>query len=896
MGCGPSTEYVRRPHNADTGNSRARPGVSQVVRPQIQNTAVAKTTQNGIPDLPRPKKRKDDLIPDLSVFQKRDKWAEKVPDEHGKSVEDLARYLSHEAKTDLEMVRAFYRWMALNICYDTESFLTKTHVYPSDPKSVLKYRISVCDGYAQLFEALCKVVSVPCFYVAGFSKGTNYDPNVPITEDSFVNHAWNIVCVNGTWWPVDVTWGAGQMDKSNRFVWNYNELNFLTDPDVFILAHFPYMEDSMDYSAPFQLLKTPITLDEFNQAVKPDRNGMEWGIELLSHKQAKIDVVRDVTIKFRTTKAQMVNISCTFHRKRSGHDYENNVILYKKDGIFSAKVKPPSEGTFKLMLFGETEGMTKHQGLVSYIINCVEADENPEPYPDHFGMWGGQAEALGCGFTEDVLEENIFLSEDGTLAFSLPVKWKVDSIIRLEHSQQSGNLDDYISEATNSTTMAIMARLPYSGYYKLQIFACDPNEGGSYIPVVFIFIECLKGMKSCSPFSDKSEVQRYLASESSKPRKKKKKKRKEKPPVPTPEPKDEQEAQPEAEQEPQDDELHNDRPHSVEPPEIAVYQDPDSELIGLQNEGGHKGGKGKNGKVSPQAFNQGQNGLGPPVLVQTRRGSTSSTASVRSWQRVPDQLYDEPEDVTRYDPFYGRMVEPIKPEQFHKQEEEEEENVNDDEEENETEKERVDEHLKIQTRIRHVSHQGVHRLPAVNKSHETDEEEQDENEADEGEDDTTYDSNADLDADKADVKANIRGNEDNDSDNDDNEEEEDIEVDENEDDEDDEDIRPKQQRLSRVSYSGYGENGFYRGPSPVLSHGTPDYQSAFHSLQIQNGHQSGYISPSYGHVDPSMYSQNTLPIPYQQALSYVSPSSSMTDLRNPPLVTRPRYSTISRPY
>ncbi|XP_071085904.1 uncharacterized protein [Haliotis cracherodii] len=921
MGCGRSTEQDRRPKGDDTGSSRARHSVTQVVKPQIRNKNKTKTTQGGIPNLPRPKKRKDDLIPDVSVFAKRDSWAKQVPDEHCQSVEDLARYLSHEAKQDLEKVRAFYKWMALNICYDTESFLTKKHVYPSDPKSVLKYRISVCDGYAQLFEALCKVVSVPCYYVAGFSKGTTYDPSVPITEDSFVNHAWNIVCINGTWWPVDVTWGAGQMDKSNRFVWNYNELNFLTDPDVFILAHYPYMEDSMEYSAPFQLLKTPITLDEFNLTVKPDRNGMEWGLELLSHTQGKIDVVHDVTINFRTSKVHMVNVSCTFHRKRSGQDYESNVILYKKDGIFSAKVKPPSEGTYKLMLFGETEGMSKHQGLVSYIINCIEADDNGEPYPEHFGMWGGQAGAVDCGFSEDVYEENLFLSEDGTLEFSLPVKWKVDNIIRLEHSQQSGNLDDFVSEATNSTTMAIMVRLPYSGYYKLQIFASDPNEPGSYNPVVFIFINCLKGMRSCSSFSDKTEVQRYLASESSKPRKRKKK-GKTPPPAPSPEP----------DTESQEDEPYGDIPPSIDPPEIAVYQDPDGEKGRLQNEGRHKGGKGEHGVESSHVNNQGyglgqtvlvksrrgstsstasvrswqqvnnqsKNGLEPPVLVKSRRGSTSSTARVRSWQQVPDILYDEQEDTMRYEPYNGRMVEPVKPEQFNKEVEEDDEEEDDeyDEGRNAGGNQPVAEHMNNQRNNRYVPHQGVHRAPVVKNTHDTDEEEPGKREVDEDENDNEYDLH--INDDKANAKANNnahhRANVNKASDNGDNDEEEDTEDDENEDEDDDEDTRPKQQRLSAVSYTGYVDNGFYRGPSPVPSHGTPDYQSSLQALQIQNEYQGGYVSPSYGHVDPSMYSQNTLPIPYQQAMSYVSPSSSMTDLNNPQMMARPRYSTVARPY
>ena len=71
---------------------------------------------------------------------------------------------------------------------------------------------TVCEGYARAFKVLCDALEIPCVLAEGQSKSK------PTAAPEL--HMWNQVCVDGSWYAVDVTWNdptaQGQAAVSGR--------------------------------------------------------------------------------------------------------------------------------------------------------------------------------------------------------------------------------------------------------------------------------------------------------------------------------------------------------------------------------------------------------------------------------------------------------------------------------------------------------------------------------------------------------------------------------------------------------------------------------------------------------------------------------------------------------
>ena len=89
--------------------------------------------------------------------------------------------------------------------------------------------------------SLHSLADIPCLTVEGIAKGYSHDPEAVYTADSRVNHAWNLVLLEGEWRPLDCTWGAGYLHEDGTFRRELSDHWFLTDPVEFLLTHFPYM-------------------------------------------------------------------------------------------------------------------------------------------------------------------------------------------------------------------------------------------------------------------------------------------------------------------------------------------------------------------------------------------------------------------------------------------------------------------------------------------------------------------------------------------------------------------------------------------------------------------------------------------------------------------------------
>jgi hypothetical protein len=186
------------------------------------------------------------------------------------STDTLAKQLAALGNTELQKVRAIFRWITQNIDYNVRPIgrnkKTPALFYeePDDSSSplppldervarkVLFKGVALCEGYSRLFKTLCDHAGIKSEIIYGYAR-TN-------TSRRFgVNHAWNAVYIDSTWHLLDVTWASGIVSFANEYIRQYNNFYFLTPPDEFIRDHYP--EDPQ-----WTLLSNPPVYREYSQS------------------------------------------------------------------------------------------------------------------------------------------------------------------------------------------------------------------------------------------------------------------------------------------------------------------------------------------------------------------------------------------------------------------------------------------------------------------------------------------------------------------------------------------------------------------------------------------------------------------------------------------------------
>jgi transglutaminase/protease-like cytokinesis protein 3 len=215
------------------------------------------------------------IIPGLPVFsQKRTADFSEV-DRSVKFIEatspaDLSQQLTVNYTSDLQKVRAIFRWMTDNIAYrtkettirkkrqkqDEEELDDTTDLKPLDERvseTVLANKVAVCEGYARLFKTLCMYAGIRAEVVNGYGKTEPHK----LRQRFRSNHAWNAVMIDSVWQLLDVTWASGYITwQGDSFVRQLDEQYFLSPPEQFIREHYP---DDLRWS----LMDDPPLMPEF---------------------------------------------------------------------------------------------------------------------------------------------------------------------------------------------------------------------------------------------------------------------------------------------------------------------------------------------------------------------------------------------------------------------------------------------------------------------------------------------------------------------------------------------------------------------------------------------------------------------------------------------------------
>lgn len=174
---------------------------------------------------------------------------------HGEALNNLpllAYKLTSKLDTDVEKFRAIYLWVCKNISVDASQgdyIIKKRKKLKNDStaliawnrtykkttfKRLLKQKKTICTGYAYLIKELCFLAYIDCKIIDGYAR----DSNSNVENLDFVNHSWNAVKLNNKWYLCDATWASGYT-FNGKFIKDYNDGYFLTEPLLFAKNHYP---------------------------------------------------------------------------------------------------------------------------------------------------------------------------------------------------------------------------------------------------------------------------------------------------------------------------------------------------------------------------------------------------------------------------------------------------------------------------------------------------------------------------------------------------------------------------------------------------------------------------------------------------------------------------------
>lgn len=125
-----------------------------------------------------------------------------------------------EDMSDLEKAVALHEYLVVNTAYDYQNLLDNTlpeTVYTA--YGILVNHTGVCQGYALTYKYLLNTLGIECYMVSSAN----------------INHAWNMIVLDGKYYQVDTTWDdpvwdkAGQVCHSNMFRSDAGFANHIAD-------------------------------------------------------------------------------------------------------------------------------------------------------------------------------------------------------------------------------------------------------------------------------------------------------------------------------------------------------------------------------------------------------------------------------------------------------------------------------------------------------------------------------------------------------------------------------------------------------------------------------------------------------------------------------------------
>ncbi len=228
---------------------------------------------------------------DPARFRDIDRFALEAPGSAGESIDTLAAYLTGAASDDRVRVREIWRFITAHITY---------YIYKKNysARETLRDRKGVCQGYSELFVEAARRMGVRAIEITGYTRGSAYSPGDRVVND----HAWNAVLLDGKWYLLDSTYGAGHFNKGKYFR-EYREHYFLTPPAEFIYTNLPELRR-------WQLLSGKISKKAFESLPFYRHGYFQYGLRQLDgNRSSVITCSHELDLRFSAPAGLIITVN-----------------------------------------------------------------------------------------------------------------------------------------------------------------------------------------------------------------------------------------------------------------------------------------------------------------------------------------------------------------------------------------------------------------------------------------------------------------------------------------------------------------------------------------------------------------------------------------------------------
>lgn len=288
-------------------------------------------------------------------------------------IRQIAAYILQTSANQYESVKKAHDWTILNIRYDTIA-LVEDNSCAQDYASVIRKKLGMAEGLANVFKALCDRMEIECKTIRGYGRGYNNSPFD--TENPVGNHVWNMVQIDGDWYFVDCTWDTGYLN-GGHYTPRYSTEYLFLPPEYFLYSHFPENSEH-------QLLDEKISFADFSSRpfLRPlffeAINSMDFDLQKINYTGEKL------LIEFSPTETYINNIEV--YDEQGLKSLENLSFVQREGQIYRVYFSFPSSGNYMVRLFSKKQDAIRFSLSAEFGVKAAAG--NATRYPTQFPSFG----------------------------------------------------------------------------------------------------------------------------------------------------------------------------------------------------------------------------------------------------------------------------------------------------------------------------------------------------------------------------------------------------------------------------------------------------------------------------------------------------------------------------
>ncbi|HEY9593345.1 MAG TPA: transglutaminase domain-containing protein [Spirochaetia bacterium] len=388
-------------------------------------------------------------IPALTARTKADpaRWLQRLTEE-----------LVRAAGDDFQKVRALHDWVAMNVAYDADAFYGKSPTI-TDPLAVISHGASVCQGYSEVFQLMCRYAGFECVVVSGFGRGLGFDPMEDVSGSFDSNHAWNAVRIGDTWYLVDCTWDSGNVNPATqKFQRAYGTRYLFASPLGFLHTHYPEREE-------WQLIDAPLSFKQF--CALPELRGAFFQAGLTEGPEVLL--VNRVADRFGFTLQvpETTDVAVFVEAAETTGDGESRrAYSHREAGRVRFEATFPAPGSYRLSVCVVTPDEEPGTRVYSQVgeLRVVASEGTPLVYP----MVDPDAVRAGIAFKGE-MPYDPRVSSAVTLSFAAPPDARIAASVRAGSGAATTYPPRRAIVLREGDRLAVRASFPQAGDYRIVI-------------------------------------------------------------------------------------------------------------------------------------------------------------------------------------------------------------------------------------------------------------------------------------------------------------------------------------------------------------------------------------------------------------------------------------------